>query len=87
MLTDRVELFIQGGDVAGQEERLVRVLQELPGVRSVGTIAQDDISVEAKVEVEFDPEETNPLLMRDALEEQGFTILSAAEEPEGVEEA
>ena len=50
-------------------------------MKSVGELRQDDESIEARVRVEFDAAETNPLLMKDALEREGFTIMSAGEEP------
>jgi hypothetical protein len=81
MPVDSVELYIQAADVAGEESRFREALRRLPGVKSVGELSQDDESIEARVRVEFDARETNPLLMKDALEREGFTIMSAGEEP------
>ena len=56
-------------------------LRRLPGVTSVGAVSQDEQSVQARIQVEFDPGETNPVIMKDALEQEGFTVTSAGEEP------
>jgi hypothetical protein len=80
MSVDSADLFIQSGDVVGKEAQLQEALRRLPGVTSVGELTGDTESVEARIRVEFDAGETNPLIMKDALAREGFTIMSASEE-------
>ena len=76
------DLFIQQGDLVGQEARFREALAHLPGVRAVGEIGgpERERAAEASVRVDYDPETTNPLILREALQRAGFTVLSAAED-------
>ncbi|MBA2446504.1 MAG: hypothetical protein H0V51_00580 [Chloroflexi bacterium] len=80
MTSDSADLLIQSGDLVGRETQLREALRRLPGVTSVGELARDAASIEARIRVEFDAGATNPLIMKDALSREGFTILSASEE-------
>lgn len=80
MTADSADLLIQSGDVVGKETQLRESLRRLPGVISVGELSRDAESVEARIRVEFDAGQTNPLIMKDALAREGFTVMSAAEE-------
>lgn len=73
--------MIQKADVAGQEARPVELLHAAPGVGAVKIHGEGQTSIEARVQVDFDPAVTNPILMHDALARRGFTVLSADEEP------
>lgn len=80
MTSDSADLLIQWGDVVGKETQLQEALRRLPGVTSVGAVSRDTDSIEARIRVEFDAGATNPLIMKDALARDGFTIMSASEE-------
>jgi hypothetical protein len=80
MPEDVAELYLQRAAAVGRGAALERALRRVPGVLDVGLPREDDQSIEMRVRVRFEPGRTNPLLMRDALEAQGFTVLSADEQ-------
>lgn len=77
------DLFIQQADLTGKEGRFRDTLTRLPGVRAVGSITapEGSPSAEASVRVDYDPGTTNPLILRETLQREGFTVLSASEAP------
>ena len=76
------DLFIQRGDLAGREDQFQDALRRLPGVQSVGRVEEPQGSgtAEVCVRVTIDTETTNAVILRDALQREGFTVLSASEE-------
>jgi hypothetical protein len=81
MVLDRVELFVRWAEAAAREDLVQKALRSLPGVASVGPLTQDAGTVEGRIEVEFDPRRTNPILFEDELAHCGVTVLSATERP------
>jgi hypothetical protein len=54
-------------------------LRQMPGVQFVSPRAQPGPSVERCVQIAFDPEVTNPVVIKEALSHLGFSVLSARE--------
>jgi hypothetical protein len=81
---DHADLFLERDDVLGKEAALEAALRRLPGVSAVHVVPFDTSgsqSIEACVRVDFDPQVTNPVIIRDALAGEGYAVLSAAEHP------
>ncbi len=79
MARDIAELYIQRADLQGREAECARLLRQMPGVLGAQMAGSDPESIELRVRVEFDPGATNPVVLREALERAGFTVMSAAE--------
>ena len=79
MNPDRADLYIQQADMAGNEERFERVLKQVPGVQDVRELPSGPESIARRVEVTFDPSQTNPVAFHQTLADAGFTVLSAHE--------
>jgi hypothetical protein len=74
------ELYVQAYDLAGDRQALFEdALSQVPGVEFVSPRTQPGPSVEACVQVAFDPEVTNPVAIKEALARLGFNVLSARE--------
>ena len=74
------ELFVQAEDLVGDRAALFEdALRQMPGVRFVSERHQPGPSVEACVQIAFDPELTNPVVLKEALGRLGFNVLSARE--------
>jgi len=74
------ELFVQAQDLVGDREALFEdALRQIPGVRFVSPRSQPGPSVEACVQIAFDPALTNPVIIKEALGRLGFNVLSARE--------
>jgi hypothetical protein len=74
------ELFVQAEDLIGDREALLEnALRELPGVQFVSERHQSGPSVEGCVQIAFDPQVTNPVIIKEALGRRGFNVLSARE--------
>lgn len=80
MSRDVAELYFQRTDVTERGGALERALRSQPGVLDVTPPRSDDQSIEVRVRVAFDPGQTNPLILGQALARQGFTVLSADEQ-------
>jgi hypothetical protein len=79
MIRDRVDLYIQRSDLAGNEVRLETVLKQVPGVLDVRALSDGPDSIARRVEVGFDPSQTNPVAFHQILSDAGYTVLSADE--------
>lgn len=79
MISDRVDLYIQRVDLVGNEARLKTVLTQTPGVLEVRPLSDGPDSIARRVEVVFDPSQTNPITFHQILSDAGFTVLSANE--------
>jgi copper chaperone CopZ len=79
MNPDRADLYIQRDDLAGNEERFEKVLKQVPGVQDVRFLPDGPESIARRVEVTFDPSQTNPVAFHQTLADAGFTVLSAHE--------
>ncbi len=79
MRTDTAVLLIQQEDAIRRTGQLRETLGHLAGVQAVGEPAPVPDSAEMRVHVDFDPGTTNPVVMREALARDGFTVLSAGE--------
>jgi hypothetical protein len=74
------ELFVQAQDLVGDRQALLEdALHQIPGVSFVSERAQPGPSVERCVQIAFDPEVTNPVVIKEALGHLGFNVLSARE--------
>ncbi len=82
--TDSADLFLERDDVVGREAQFEHALRSMPGIISVRIVQPPGETLEAGARVEFDASVTNPVILREALAKQGFTVLSAAEHPERV---
>jgi copper chaperone CopZ len=79
MVSDRVDLYIQRSDLVGNEARLEAVLKQVPGVLEVRALSDGPDSIARRVEVGFDPSQTNPVAFHQILADAGYTVLSADE--------
>jgi hypothetical protein len=80
------ELYVQAMDLEGEgRERLFEAtLRQIPGVSFVSPREHTGPSAERCVQIAFDPEQTNPVIIKDVLGRIGFNVLSAREtEPAG----
>jgi hypothetical protein len=78
-LTD-AELFMQAVDLDDTRHALLeQALHDMPGVRFVSQRAYRSSTAEVSVQIAFDPQITNPVIIKEELGRQGFTILSARE--------
>ena len=74
------ELFMQAADWDDSRRALVeQALHDIPGVEFVSPPGTADPSVEARVQIAFDPQITNPVVIKQVLARQGFTVLSSRE--------
>jgi hypothetical protein len=81
MPTTCAELFLERDDVVSRQAQLEALLCQQPGVHSFQVVAHDDPTVEVCLRVAIDPEVTNPVILKEALAREGFTVLSAAARP------
>jgi len=68
-------------DATEKGSELREALLQIAGVHSVGAMSLDEVSVLAHVTVGYDPALTNPIVFLDELGRNGFSVVSAAEEP------
>lgn len=75
------ELYVQAMDLEGEDrERLFEAtLRRIPGVSFVSPREHSGPSAERCVQIAFDPEQTNPVIIKDVLGRIGFNVLSARE--------
>ncbi len=80
MAEDRAALLIPRSDMDQLGADAEALLRRLPGVRSVRAASGEDVDTAARrVEVKFDPGQTNPIVMRDALAREGIDVLGTDE--------
>ena len=80
MAEDRAALFVPRADMDQTGADVEAVLRRLPGVRSVRSSTENVLDTAARrVDVEFDPGQTNPIVMRDALAREGIDVLNTDE--------